>query len=52
MQQFIIKQQCTVPFANMKRDIFSIEVFYHGPAGLVHQLLSQAKSSVRAFHCL
>lgn len=43
---------CTLPFTNMKWDIFCIKVFYHGPAGLVHQLLSQAKTSVGALHCL
>lgn len=42
----------TLPFANMKRDIFSAEVFDHGPAGLIHQLLSQTKTPVGALHRL
>lgn len=41
-----------VPFAYMKWDIFSIEVFYHCPAGLVHQLLGQTKTSVGSLYCL
>lgn len=36
----------------MKWDIFGIEILYHGTTGLVHQLLSQAKTSVWALHRL
>lgn len=36
----------------MKWDIFSIEVFDHGPAGLVHQFLSQTETSVGSLHSL
>lgn len=50
--KFTARQQRAVPFTNMKWDIFSVEVFYHGPAGLVHQLLSEPQTSVGALHCL
>lgn len=45
-------QHTALPFPDMKWDIFGVEVFNHSSAGLVHQLLSQTQTSVRALDSL
>lgn len=40
------------PLPDMQRDVFGIEVLYHGSGGLVHQLLSQSKAPVGTLHSL
>lgn len=40
------------PLPDMQRDVFGIEVLYHGSGGLVHQLLSQAEAPVGTLHSL
>lgn len=46
------KNKVGLPLSHVQRDIFGIEVLNHGPAGLVHEFLSQTQTPVGTLDCL
>ncbi|EZA60281.1 hypothetical protein X777_13370 [Ooceraea biroi] len=43
-------ESCTITPAHVQRNVFCTEAFHHRSGGLVHQLLRDPQSSMRAFH--